>query len=45
MHLNVIVVELGLTKVHSLGLHSMIIEYGTEGLLVYVHASQAEKSG
>ena len=38
-------VELSLTKVHFVGLHYMIMEYGIEGVVVYVHASQAEKSG
>ena len=38
-------IELSLTKVHFVGLHYMIMEYGTEGLVVCVHASQAEKSG
>jgi hypothetical protein len=38
-------IELILTKVHFVGIHYMIMEYGIEGVVVYVHASQAEKSG
>ena len=38
-------IELSLTKVHFVGLHYMIIEYGIEGVVVYVHASQTENSG
>jgi len=36
---------LSITKVHSVGLHYMIMEYGIEGMVVYIHASQAENSG
>jgi len=38
-------IELSLTKVHCVGLHYMIMEYGIEGMVIYVHAKQAEKSG
>ena len=38
-------IELGSTKVHFVGIYYMIMEYGIEGMVVYVHASQAEKSG
>jgi len=38
-------IELSLTKVHFVGLHYMIVECRTEGLVVCVHAIQAEKSG
>jgi len=38
-------IELGLTKMHFVGLHYVMMEFGIEGMLVYVHVSQAEKSG
>jgi hypothetical protein len=38
-------IELNLTKVHFVGIRYRIMEYGTEGLVVYVHVSQTEKSG
>jgi hypothetical protein len=38
-------IELSLTKVHFVGLHYMIMEYGIEGVVVYFHANQAENSG
>jgi hypothetical protein len=38
-------IELSLTEVHFVVLNYMFMEYGTEGLVVYVRASQAEKSG
>jgi len=38
-------IELSLRNVNAVGLHYMIMEYRIEGVVVYVHASQAEKSG
>jgi hypothetical protein len=38
-------IELNITKMHSVSLHCMIMENETEGVVLYVHASQTEKSG
>jgi len=38
-------IELSLTKLHFVGIHYMIMEYGIEGVVVYVPTSEAEKSG
>jgi hypothetical protein len=38
-------IELSITKVHFVGLHCMIMENETEGVVLYVHASQTEQSG
>ena len=48
MHVKDIVkikIELNITKMHSVSLHCMIMENETEGVVLYVHASQTEKSG
>ena len=33
------------SKVQFVGLHYMIMQYRIQGVVVYVHASHAEKSG
>jgi hypothetical protein len=38
-------IKLSLTKVHLVGQLYMIMEYRMEGVVVCVHASEAEKSG
>jgi len=42
---DIVKIKLSLTKVHFIGLHYMIMEYGIEGVVVCVRATQAEKSG